>query len=412
MRFSSLFGPAAAEIATIILAFHAASTQGVNFTPAPSPNLDLSQLGRVALAGDFDSISLYTYREQNENSYNTNGSQALLTQLPNGAFATLAAADASIATMCPFILQDGTFAGIVVGGNFTSLGGIEAQGVAMFNPSTGGVTALPGLSGQVYSLLCDQETNTVYVGGEFKGASSTNAIAWVGMTGWSNLPFAGFNGPVRSIAKAPGGNAIFGGEFTGLGNTTAATPTSKDQQIINLSSANISAVASSTQNGFSDPKNIVCKTNGQDGSGNTWLLDDNTPGAWKADLNFGFQPTKLRLYNTRRDGRGTRIFRFTANPINGIMNLTYTDPVTKAKVYCDSRCPLSNDAAVPYQDFEFVNVIGMNAFRIDISEWYGKGGGLDGVELFENGKHKLFCSLPRKMAKSCLRHICLCSSCA
>jgi hypothetical protein len=47
------------------------------YTAAPSPNLDLSQLGRVALAGDYDSISLYEYVGQNENSFNANGSQAV-----------------------------------------------------------------------------------------------------------------------------------------------------------------------------------------------------------------------------------------------------------------------------------------------------------------------------------------------
>ena len=391
MRFSSLFGPTAAEFATIILTFHVSSTQGVNFTPVPSPNLDLSGLGRVALAGDFDSISLYTYREQNENSFATNGSQSLLTQMPNGAFATLATADASITTMCPFVLQDGTFAGIVVGGNFTSLSGVEAQGVAMFNPSTGGVTALTGLSGQVSSLLCDSETNTVYVGGDFKGANSTNAIAWVGMTGWTNLPFAGFNGPVSSIAKAPSGNVIFGGDFTGLGNTTATAPNSKDQQVINLSTANVSAVAGSSQDGFSDPRNVVCNTEGQSGPGRTWLLADDAPGAWTADMNFGFRPTKLRVRNTHQDGRGTKVFRYTATPINGIMNFSYIDPATNEKKYCDSRCPLSDDPAVKSQDFKFVNVIGMSGFKIDISEWYGKGGGFDGIELFQDGKFSMPC---------------------
>lgn len=84
--------------------------------------------------------------------------------MPNGAFASLAAADASIQTMCPFVMKDGTLAGVVVGGNFTSLGGMEAQGVAMFDPNSTKITPLPGLSGQVSALLCDHDTNTVYVG--------------------------------------------------------------------------------------------------------------------------------------------------------------------------------------------------------------------------------------------------------
>ncbi|KAI9813047.1 MAG: hypothetical protein M1827_004267 [Pycnora praestabilis] len=387
MRFSLLYGPTAAEFASILnswllLFAIAPSTLAISFDPVPSPNLDLSQLGRVALAGDFDSISLYSYEEQNENGFSTNGSQSILTRFPNGAFATLASSDASIQAMCPFVMKDGTLAGVVVGGNFTSLGGVEAQGIALFNPNTTTITPLPGLSGQVNAVLCDQTDSTVYVGGDFKGANSTNAIAWVGTQGWTNLPFAGFNGPVNSIVQAPDGNVVFGGSFDGLGNTT--TPSKKDMQIINISGANVSAGSTTSTAGFNDPNNIVCKTGGQDGTGNTWLLSDNSPGFWRADFQFGFEPTKMRIWNTHQDGRGTKTFRYTAFPINGIMNFTYTDPATGLNASCDARCPLSDNSSVPYQDFRFVNVIGMSAFQIDISEWYGSGGGLDGIELFQD----------------------------
>ena len=365
------------------------ATQAVSFTPVPPPGLNLGDLGRVALAGDFDAISLYTYQEQNENPVTTNGSQSLLSQMSNGGFASLVSADASIVAMCPFILKDGTLAGVVIGGNFTSLGGIEAQGIALFDPSAAKITPLPGLTGQVAAVLCDQNTSTVYVGGDFKGGNSTNAIAWVGMAGWTNLPFAGFNGPVRTIAKAPDGNVLFGGSFTGLVNTTA--PTVLDQQVINLSTAKLSTRASTAADGFSDPKNVICKSDGQDGAGNTWLLQDDTPGFWRADMSFGYEPTKLRVWNTHQDGRGTKTFRFTAFPINGILNMTYTDPGTNQVVACDARCPLSDDPSVKYQDFKFVNVIGMNGFQIDISDWYGNGGGFDGIELFQDGKHHLNC---------------------
>lgn len=368
-----------------LFAFLLSATQAASFTPVPPPGLNLGDLGRVALAGDFDAISLYTYQEQNENPVTTNGSQSLLSQMSNGGFATLVSADASIVAMCPFVLKDGTLAGVVIGGNFTSLGGIEAQGIALFDPSAGKITPLPGLTGQVAAVLCDQNTSTVYVGGDFKGGNSTNAIAWVGTAGWTNLPFAGFNGPVRTIAKAPDGNVLFGGSFTGLVNTT--TPTVLDQQVINLSTAKLSTRASTAANGFSDPKNVICKSDGQDGAGNTWLLQDDTPGFWRADMSFGYEPTKLRVWNTHQDGRGTRTFRFTAFPINGILNMTYTDPTTNQVIACDARCPLSNDPSVKYQDFKFVNVIGMNGFQIDISDWYGNGGGLDGIELFQDGKH-------------------------
>ncbi len=357
-------------------------SQAITFNPVPPANLDLTNLGRVGLAGDFNGISLYEFEGQNENGFSTNGSQSILTRFPNGGFASLAAADAGIEAMCSFIMSNGVMAGVVVGGNFTSLGGMESQGAAMFNPNTSAVIPLTGLSGQVSALLCDEATNTVYVGGSFKGANSTNAIAWVGTAGWTNLPFSGFNGPVTSISKASNGHIIFGGAFTALGNATGFTK--PDQQIINISGANISAVSSTTTSGFSDPTNIVCKTNGTDGGGNTWLLADNTPGTWKASFGFGFEPTMLRLWNTHLDGRGTQTWRYTAQPINGIMNFTYIDPATGQNASCSSECPLSSNSSVEYQDFHFVNVIGMNGFQIDISAWYGSGGGLDGIELFEN----------------------------
>lgn len=353
-----------------------------SFTPVPAANLDLSRLGRVGLVGDYSGISLFQFEGQNENGFNTNGSQSVLSRFPNGGFASLAEADMGILTMCSFVMHDGTMAGVIVGGNFTSLGGIESAGAAMINPNTSAIIPLTGISGTVSALLCDEATNTVYVGGNLKAANSTNAIAWVGTAGWTNLPFNGFNGPVTSIAKASNGHIVFGGSFTGLGNATG--PSLPDQQIINISGANITSGASTSTTGFSDPSNIVCKTDDVDGVGNTWLLADNTNGFWKASFGFGFEPTMLRLYNTHQDGRGTKTWRYTALPINGIMNFTYIDPATNQNMSCSSECPLSNDPNVKFQDFHFVNVIGMNAFQVDISAWYGNGGGLDGIALFEN----------------------------
>ncbi|EHL03638.1 putative Polarized growth protein rax2 [Glarea lozoyensis 74030] len=184
---------------------------------------------------------------------------------------------------------------------------------------------------------------------------------WVGDAGWTNLPFAGFNGPVSSITKAGNGNIIFGGNFTGLGNATG--PSNPDQQIVNISGANITSGSSTAAAGFSDPRNILCKNSSTDGAGSTWLLADNTPGFWQATFGFGFQPTKLRLRNTHLDGR---------------------DPATGQNASCTSECPLSDRSDVEFQDFHFVNDVGMNAFRIDISAFYGSGGGLNGIELFQD----------------------------
>lgn len=367
------------ELAAFILTLPLLGSKGAYaITPAlaPSPNLDLSQLGRVAVAGDFDSISVYTYVGQNEDFLVSNGSQALLTQYPNGAFASLALSDATIETMCQFE-RNGKFEGVVVGGNFTSLGGVKAQSVAFFDPGTDSVTPLPGLNGPVSMVYCDNDAGTVYVGGMFTASHSQNAMAWT--TEWKDLPFSGFNGPVNSITKNAAGNIVFGGSFDGLGNTT--TKVTPNGQVVNLAGGDISAVGSSSDTGFSDPKNIICKT-GQDGPGNTWLLEDHRGGYWQGDYSFGFTPTQLRLYNTKYQGRGTKSFYFENLVDGGILEFTYPDGNGQNQT-CSAVCPLPQDNT-DAQDFFFTQPIGFASFRLWIKDWYGDGGGLAGIEMFQD----------------------------
>lgn len=358
------------------LALLSPTAQAFEFEPAPLANLDFSNLGRIGIAGDFSGISLYEYIGQNGRPSRQNGSESLLGMLPNGALASIVSTDATIRAMCSFMLSDGEMQGVVIGGNFTSLDGTESTAIALFNPTTSDITPLAGLEGEVNAIYCDQDRDTVYVGGNFRGANSTNAIAWYGTEGWTNLPFAGFNGPVEAITKASNGHIIFGGSFTGLGNASA--PTEPDGQSINLSTANISAI--NTASG-SDPENIVCSS-GSGSADDVWLVQDNTPGFWDAEFGFGFEPTKLRLWNAHQDGRGTKTFRFLAFPIDGIMNLTYVDPATGENRTCTSECPLSDDPEVEFQDFHFINRVGMNRVQVAISEWYGSGAGLGGIQLF------------------------------
>lgn len=346
----------------------------------PEPNLSLENLGRVGIAGDFTGISLYQYEGQNEQAVRTNGSETLMIQLPNGLFLDILDTDASIQAMC---IINGS---LIIGGNFTSLGGENAPAVAILDLDTAGVTALMESNktafSQVNSLLCDNDSGKVYIGGSFREGESTNAVTWVPGQGYVSLPFAGFNGPVNSISKASNGHIIFGGSFTGLGNTS--TPSTPDGQVINLSTATITADGTVSSADFSSPENVVCQTGGVDGPNSTWLLQDNTPGTWRASFEFGFQPTKLRLWNTHQDGRGTKTWRFTALPLNGIMNFTYLDPVSGQNTSCTNECPLSDNKTISFQDFHFVNQVGMNEFRIDVSDWYGNGGGFDGIELFQD----------------------------
>lgn len=386
MRAPSLSGPVTAGLSTLFPLLSLLSTaqlsvadDGLSFNPVSYPDLDLSALGRVALTGDFNAVSLYAYTEQANNTHPKNGSQSISTPLPNGDLTTLANSDGSILDMCPLTEKDGT-KDVFVAGNFTSLGGVKAQGVAKFDPSTKKVTPVPGLSGSVETMLCDPDTNSVYVGGDFQFHNGTNAAAWVGGQGWKSLGFGGFNGPVTSILRGEDGKIIFGGKFDGIGNSTHSN---KNEQIINLQDAKIDSDAISPRGDYKDPKNIVCPTSGQEGAGKTWLLYDKSPGFWRAYMDYVFKPTKVRLYNTAFEGRGTKDFLLRALPDNGIMNLTYTDPSSNEKTYCDSSCPLPHNSDKKYLEFEFVNVVGMSGFQIEVLDWYGQGGGLDGVEIFQ-----------------------------
>jgi hypothetical protein len=377
MRASSLFGPAAAALATLLAL---PTVHALTFDAVSIPDLDLSSLGRVTITGDFDGVSLYEYQGQSEITRRQGSS--ILTPLPNGILTNLSSADAQIRDMCTFTKKDGTFAGIFVGGNFTSLGGVDSPGAALFNPNSSQVTALTGLNGSVSTVLCDQSSNRVYVGGSFSHDNSSNAVAWTPDNGWTDLSFDGFNGPVNSIIKNDNGHIIFGGSFNGLGHTTTSS-SNNTKQILNLSSATITSDTDSSISGYEDPTNIVCSTSGEAGEGKTYLLHDYAPGYWRAELGFEFHPTKVRLYNTHIDGRGTKDFLFRALPDNGIMNLTYTDD-SGSKLSCDSSCPLSSSTSEKYRDFTLVNPVGMEGFQIEILDWYGQGAGLNGIEIFQD----------------------------
>jgi hypothetical protein len=378
--FASLVATGAGKLALSLLIASAPLTSAFTFKQVPSPNLNIGDLGRIAFTGDFDAISLYEYEGQTQETPSRNGT--LLSRYPNGVFASINTTDADIKAMCTLKINDTER--VVFAGNFTGVGNMATPGgIALLNTTDGRVQALGGLQGSVNTLYCDKSGGQIYVGGLFDGLNSSNAIVW--KNGWQELDFNGFNGAVHSITQASSGNIIFGGEFTGVGRGNATVASENATQLIPIGSANISAQTSSGQTGFTDPRVIACKTNyAAGGADQTWLLANNAPGFWKADFGFGFEPTRLKMYNTDFQGRGTKTFRFTALPDGGIMNMSYVDPSNGRLAYCDARCPLPQGNKTA-QDFTFVNVVGMNAFRVDISEWYGSGAGLNGIQLFQDG---------------------------
>lgn len=119
---------------------------------------------------------------------------------------------------------DGTF---LVGGDFTTIGGVAANRVARYNPFTNTFTALgSGITGGVAPIVyCVKVApdGKVYVCGDFTtagGGAATRIAVWDGST-WSALS-TGLNDVGRDMTFDSSGNLYVTGDFTlagGIANT-------------------------------------------------------------------------------------------------------------------------------------------------------------------------------------------------
>ncbi|GJJ69921.1 hypothetical protein EMPS_02270 [Entomortierella parvispora] len=299
-----------------------------------------------------------------------------------------------------------------------------------------------GLDGPVQNLLCDSTSNQVYVVGQFRaplqenevlssasnsgnsgndhgsnsnssqyqtigafgggiaiwqkgapealGASSTLTKA----TGsWAAVPFKGVNGIVTSVARAQDGTLYFGGLFDTT--TDGESYSAPDTQPVNLDS-----IIVSTENGVNtkQDRDIICQSS--TASRGNWLMRENVPGFWRVQFPLYITPTLFRLWNVddeltpESENRGTKTFSIMAQPTNQLLNLSYVDPATHIVHYC-TVCPLlpltqatsgisSGGEGTGYQDFLVVTPVLLHAAQINIISWYGRGGGLGGIEVFQS----------------------------
>ncbi|KAK9237847.1 cortical protein marker for cell polarity-domain-containing protein [Lipomyces kononenkoae] len=362
--------------ASVIISWTVVAVVGIGIESVTLPDVDISALGQIGLVGDFRGVSLYSYSGQQNSSIASTDS--LLVDLPSNIVFDFDGSDGTINSMCA--MGDS----IYIGGNFTRIGDSQIHSVARINASTGDVSDLEnGVLGNVNVAYCDLDHSLVYFGGSF----TNNVAIWnVSSESWQAVPFGGlYGGPVNAIVER-NGNIIFGGKFLGIGNSSSAASISASQgsqmQLVNMRTANISAQGSMSNHSYSNPRSAVCSNN-ISAADSTWLLEDGVPGVWTASFAYDIQPSRLRIRNADAGGRGTKTFRFVAHPINGIMNLTYTDPDTGATTHCDAFCPLQNITEAEFQDFEFVNVIGMDSFSLYLLDYYGSGAGLSEVQVYQ-----------------------------
>ncbi|KAI1315068.1 hypothetical protein EDD11_001361 [Mortierella claussenii] len=321
-----------------------------------------------------------------------------------------------------------------------------------------------GLDGPVQDILCDSETDQVYVVGQFRGplqdelmsdenSSNSSSYQAMGLFGggvamwkreldqeqqentpsaavaasqdkkassgnyygyknmmqapkkfaqasgsWVAMPFKGVNGVVTSVAKGTDGTIFFGGAFDTT--TDAELFSAPDTQPVNMDNALVF-----TGNG-ADPaqdRNIICRSASRTGvsSRSNWILRDNMTGYWRIEFPLYITPTLFRLWNVdmssavESDDRlevtganyGTKSFSIMAQPSNQLLNLSFIDPLTHLVQYC-TVCTLlprtiSTSVHQGYQDFLVMDSTLLQAVQIDVLSWYGRGGGLGGIEIYQ-----------------------------
>lgn len=281
------------------------------------------------------------------------------------------------------------------------------------------------VDGTIGSILYDASDKIFYFGGSLSYNNSYGAIQYdYSSEKLSSLPFGGFNenSIVNTIIKyADSDSIVFGGMFDDIGypellnityNVTTTNHTSfrNSSNLIDISQKIpilASQVSASNGDNF---ENIICP---QDDS-NGWTLPPDQVGSWSATLQNEVTPSKIRLYNSQSDTNGVKSFRVITYPAQGIMNMSYVDPADMTIKHCDAFCPLylSNDITKAlsssnitgndyytftndnqtvlqltdqFQDFAFVNQIGVTSFTVQVMDFYGDQAELDGVELSRRG---------------------------
>ncbi|RHZ89279.1 hypothetical protein Glove_16g192 [Diversispora epigaea] len=355
------------------------------------PTIDFDSINQILLGGQYNGISKYSSTLKNFD----NEAASFFSQFSNGTFEFEGSTskNGTINAICIMPHSNNLYEiDVYIGGNFSSIGNLKTNNIARYNPlERTFYPLLEGLDGTVYTLFCDTDNSLVYVGGDFLAPVNPQSYnidvllfggsvaLWEKQT-WNSLPFKGFNGPVYTIKYNEKNNTIyFGGKFdaTGDGNFGSVNNT----QPINIKNATIEGGNSATTSNLKEPSVIICSAE-PDGPGNTWLLSDNMPGYWRATFDYEIVPTVIGIKNTKYDDRGTKTFRIIANSNQAVVSLTYTDPTDGKIKTCSDRCPLQHENQ-NFQMFYIVDPINIIGIQIEILEFYGNGGGLHGIQLYQ-----------------------------
>lgn len=309
----------------------------------------------------------------------------------------------------------------IINGN-GDLGGYDLQRQIHLNLTTLSMTPIfENALNEVRSVFVDDDL--VYFGGNFTYVDSNTNLSSVGVALWNctnnktySPSFLGFGREsiVNSIMKIDSDNILFTGKFNTIESISllmgnGSNPNSFDDRNVLTQLGQIISLKDAiwhVTGGELNSTKLMCPSNSLD----AWTFS-GTSASLRCDLPFSKSINKLRLYNSHTHGNEVSAFRIITYPSNGIMNLTYLDPVDGVLKSCDQFCPMysksilnsaynnisseserwvlyNNHTALSwspnYQEFVFVDSIPANSIEFMALSSYGSNLGLMGLELYQS----------------------------
>ncbi|KAI8636887.1 cortical protein marker for cell polarity-domain-containing protein [Parasitella parasitica] len=349
------------------------------------PNINFDPVERLGISGSYSGISLYKDTKQ-------------LTQIPRSTSSVVSLSNDTLRLIASSNINGSIYDAcmlsnkLFIAGNFSTIKGQSVNNIASIDLKINQLRPLKyGLDGPVHSLYCDTANQQLYVGGSFIAPVDISMINYSdslsqfggGIALWKNdqwqgLPWKGVNGPVYSIIKSNKNSMLFAGEFNA---TTDGQPYhAPATQPIRLSSASVTAT--NTASNSATPGSIVCAdvTNAS-----PWILSDGVKGTWQVTfLEYSVNPVLIRISNSKLRDHQTNQFSIRSLTDATTYQLSYFDPDTNLTKTCSTNCSLSNNTNVLHQDFRITNISLASGIAIDINSWYGVGGGLASVKVFQS----------------------------
>ncbi|TFK18925.1 hypothetical protein FA15DRAFT_602377 [Coprinopsis marcescibilis] len=366
---------------------------------AANPHVDFDRMGKVALAGAFAGLDLF----QNDAIAFDQATSTLFARDQRGALTRLASTNTGGRILAGCQLGDQFyFAGL-----FSSINDVQVSNIASYTAASNTYAPLGSNSpnGEVEALFCDGKDAKIWAGGSFSAPAGAVAVWNPRSNEWEQPPFGGLNGAqarVSSITVNSSDESLFfsGSFITNFGSlrrfngsrnplvpdSPGATPFSLSLVPIpvgSIAGAEVIAAPSSTEDGFSDIRNVLCPGS-EDGPGNSWFAENGATSVITLRTFSFISAQGVRLGNTFQSNRGTTGFSVTTIPDNNVRTLQYFDPIAGENRTC-TECPLSTDPSVPFQDFLFVEPLAITGVQIELSEFIGASAGLHILQLLSSG---------------------------